>query len=218
MSLDTKIRDEKLFKIIVTSANDINVNVHSYISFLEKKNIITVEDFLNTDFDSMKIQIRTRMMYRIIKDVLNYKYNGIKMVRDVELEKIITKDQFQNSFWMILFNIGLKISSDTRHILYKLDFGESIKLIDVLKEVSKIEKERSAVKELTDFYIEYYENEIQKEFNSSCNGIVEEKTTIASLKDELVRLLNQRNALDKKISELLEQVNALEGEITNGRK
>lgn len=100
-----------------------------------------------------------------------------------------------------------------------IEFGESVKVIEVLKEISRIEYNKPPVKSLTDFYIAYYEKEnvnsshiIENntaQNNGVENDIVEEKTTVESLKDELIGLLNQRNALDMKISEKEKRVDEL---------
>lgn len=232
MDLSTKLRDEELFKICIESAGSYRTKANLDITNLEKKNIITVGDFLNADVDIMTTNKGKRRIYRIVKDILNNKYNGIKMLRDVVLERTLTKEEFQESIWRLLYELGLNLSKTTGDNLLAIEFGESVKVIEVLKEISRIEYDEPSVKSLTDFYIAYYEKEIKKENvnlshiienntaqnNGVENDIVEEKTTVESLKEELIRLLNQRNALDMKISELLNQVNALEGGKTNGRK
>lgn len=229
MDLNTKLRYEELFKICLESAGPYQTKVNLDITNLAKKNIFTVGDFLNTDVDKMTTNKYKRKIYRIVKDILNNKYNGIKMVRDVVLERTLTKEDFQETIWRLLYEeLGIIVSTKTADNLLAREFGESVKVIDVLKIISIIEYDLPSAKSLTDFYIAYYEKEnVNSSYivenntaQNNCveNDIVKEKTTVESLKDELIRLLNQRNALDMKISELLNQVNALEGGKTNGRK
>lgn len=135
----------------------------------------------------------------------------------------INKRRFSRINMRLLRELGLSLSKTAGDNLLAIEFGESVKVTEVLKEISRIEYNKPPVKSLTDFYIAYYEKEIKKEnVNSSHiienntaqnngveNDIVEEKTTVESLKDELIGLLNQRNALDMKISEKEKRVDEL---------
>ena len=135
------------------------------------------------------------------------------------LERTLTKEDFQESIWRLLRELGLSLSKTAGDNLLAIEFGESVKVIEVLKEISRIEYNKPPVKSLTDFYIAHYEKEnvnsshiIENntaQNNGVENDIVEEKTTVESLKDELIGLLNQRNALDMKISEKEKRVDEL---------
>ena len=64
----------------------------------------------------------------------------------------------------------------------------------------------------------FSENTIKSDTTITALNIVENKEELEILKNELMVLLDQRNALDIKISSLLEQINTLEGSKNNNAR
>lgn len=199
-----------------------------YIKRLKQKGITTVGDFINTDISDLTKRQHSYTRYGIKSSyrILKYKYQGKKIVEDVYLDETIREDDFNviSKDGKVeydcpkmddLFNLGFTYSySSDIDKFYKDIYMETkekeIPAIDIIKKI--MEKFSCSTNTIIGtFYINYY----KKEFMSSKSNVED----LATMKNELYELVNQRNSLDLKISQLAEQIKALEGgKITNARK
>lgn len=209
-------------------------NPSTRIKYLNEIGIFTVADYINADVTTLlesKANGPMKELFVIYQQILSYKYRGQKMVRDVYLDREYHLVKNDGDAWGILTsapkNAKSKEISSGRidHNLCELGFlrffqgrrdfsflqTEHISMIDAIKKIAELD---SKFKPLSDFYVEYYEKEIKKSETEELDV-----QNVTALKNEIVRLLSQRNKLDSKIAQLVEQVNALEGgSITNARK
>lgn len=204
MDLKTKLGEDGIFgkmergKQIVTTLN--------------KKGIFTVEDFINSDIDQIASHADVRKNYRAYQEILKYKYLGIPLTMDVLFEKQCLKGRaLEKDMGRLGFASYGAYAWERDITRISIENGGKCRYIDLLKELG------SKFEYLTDFYIEYYNTQIKKE-NKEEELIENEKDSLDTLKNELVGLLNQRNALDAKIASLLEQINTLEGGKTNNAR
>ena len=182
------------------------------VTTLNKKGIFTVEDFINSDIDQIASHGNLRKNYRAYQEILKYIYLGVPLTMDVLLEKECSMGNELNKHMSRLGFAGYG-APIWESIIARISFknGGKCRYIDLIKELS------SKFEYLTDFYIEYYNTQLNKQ-NVEETPVESDKKSLDTLKNELIGLLNQRNALDTKIASLLEQINALEGGKTNNAR
>lgn len=182
------------------------------VTTLNKKGIFTVEDFINSNVEEIASHTSVRQNYRAYQEILKYIYLGVPLTMDVLLEKECSmgKELEKHMSRLGLAGYGCRAWENT---INKIAFenGGKCRYIDLLKVIE------SKFEYLTDFYIEYYNTQIEKE-NKGEVTVESDKKSLDTLKKELISLLNQRNALDTKIALLLEQINTLEGGKTNNAR
>ncbi len=204
------------------------------IKHLNDMGIFTIADFINADVTTLlesKANSTMKNQFIVYQQILGYKYRGQKMVRDIYLDREYhIVNMGENHFPVLtsaaedaekkeVYTQGLLQALDDlgfRRFFMRRGTGsfskfEQISMIDAIKQIAQLDPD---FKPLSDFYIEYYEKEIKKPETKELD-----LQNAEALKNEIVRLLGQRYELDSKISQLVEQVNALEGgSISNGRK
>ena len=203
MDLKTRLEDESIFAKKYQAGMTIKT--------LNEKGIFTVEDFINCDIAKV-IHSSSRKQLFAFQKILKYKYLGEPLAMDIILEKeypdeiIIDRDLKRDIIKLGFGSYGFY--SLAKEILNKKG---SCKMIDI---ILRLDDKFDFLKE---FYIEYYNTQILKE-NVEEAPVESDKNSLDTLKNELVGLLNQRNALDTKIASLLEQINTLEGGKTNNAR
>lgn len=179
------------------------------ITALNKKGIFTIENFINSDINQITSDSNRKKQFRAFQKILRYKYLGEPLTIDVILDREYKNEQeinlslhddmiglgFGNYFW----------GNFPTEILAKKG---SCKMRDVILYIHGRDEHFSF---LTNFYVEYYNTQMKKDEKEE-HIIENDKESLSTLKDELVTLLNQRNALDLKISTILEKINTLKGE------
>lgn len=227
MNENIRLEDEELLFI--------GLNPATRIRELNEIGIFTVADLINADVTTLLQKGYStkpdKNLFVVYQQILNYKYRGQKMIRDVYLNKEYhllyndedifksLTDDSKNVKWEKVLNV--KLVHDLRDLgfhrfLQRARSGSFLKskqisMIDAIKRIAQLAPE---FEPLSFFYVEYYEKEIKKSETEELDA-----QNVSFLKSELLRLLSQRNELDSKIAQLTEQVNALEGgSITNGRK
>lgn len=189
-----------------------------YIKRLHDLNIYTINDFIDTDvsiFENCNLRKENKIEILLYYELLKYKYQGKRMIRDVILQKTYRKsyvgvDSFERRIEKDLSMLGISNSQGVLCGKLIRKIGNSIgeDEIDMIEIIRKM-IDSLRYRELADFYLEYYENEIQPQ--------IEDKKSLESLKNELVDLLNQSDSLDEKISGVLQQINNYEGEKNNAK-
>lgn len=196
MDLKTRLEDEELFCI--------GSNGKNRVPAVNKKGVYTVEDFLNCDVDYLS---SSNKQYRVLKDVISCKYKNTPLLRSVYLDRTVSRDNVIN----IMYNeLGFKgIPNDLHRIIKDLSTSE-IKMIDVLRYISN--DERYAYKPLIDFYVSYYDNNHSKDETK-----IDNNNNLKNARDEISFLLNLRERVDARITELNDQ-NDKEKRSSNARK
>lgn len=185
------------------------------VETLNKKGIFTVEDFINCDVELISSSKQQSTQFRAFQDLFKSYYLGQSLIREPILENEYGIDDLDN-----YLNDIEKLGYVTRRGSYSYIFkamlsGQStVKMVEILRANIPQDKSDSKVGFLNELYVNYYD-EKQKEKQASTEQDVD---LLITLKNELVGLLNQRNALDTKIASLLEQINTLEGGKTNNAR
>lgn len=197
MDLKTKLEDEILF----------SEEKSLFFKHLNEKGIYTIEDYINADLG----RTYQRIKHRGFQGILRYKYLDEPLVVDILLKRKYGREEI-NLIIQDMRKLGFEMYHKSLYNLIK-DLNpekDYVKMIDIINKLSYY----TGYINIKNFYIEYYNNVTKQE-----NVGKDEKETLESLKNELTNLIKRRNELDSKISSLLEQVNALEGEQNvNGRK
>ena len=211
MNLKTKLSDESIFYKKVQS----NIAINR----LNSKGIHTVEDFINGDVEKMTTSPRTRKVFRALQKILRYKYLNEPLILDIILEKEYDDKTLECQLSKDLASLGFEVYHPEELAKKYLKKHGTCKMIDLL--LTKTIFDVYDTYELRNFYIEYYNAQMKKkkdEKNETSHNIVENKEELEILKNELMVLLDQRDALDIKISSLLEQINTLEGSKNNNAR
>lgn len=211
MDLNTKLEDEVLF-----SANESGCKRR--VGILKKKGIFTIEDFINTDIDSLISTKEIAIQFKALQKILRYKYLGETLVQDVILDNKYNKDMI-GKLYNDLCRLGFYKASygyRFKEIVYSVvtrNESDNLKILDFLREIA-LKSTSSQAKVIAQFYVDYYDKNLNKQQDENISP-----GSIEDLKKQLVTLVAQVNKLNDKMAELIEQVNSLEGgSITNGRK
>lgn len=204
MDIKTRLEDDKvLFLNFLNSTARTNM-----LAELNKKNIFTVEDFINSDtkiFNSATRKIYTAMIHVLRNAYLNEplvydalllrEYNkdhiGISLIeRDIQILGLV---KGVNAISRALYSLGLDYNS----INNTKTTNETITMEYILENIDV----NSAGPCLQLFYINYLKK--MKETNQSKN---DETISLIELKEELQVLIKMRNDLDQKICVLQEKI------------
>lgn len=230
MDIKTRLESEELFDAQ-------NAKGKNRIISLNEHGIFTVEDFINCDIASITKTSYLRRYYIAIQHALKYKYKGEPLISDILLDKEFEIDRAKyglgvSSYFRIgiMGKLGFEIDPSTR-IAKKLvenkmkkndDYYQHsaaknggfkqdsyrVSIIEILKAIAE------SGDKLAQFYVEYQEKKELDELQQITSSEILEK-----LKSEIVLLTSQRDELNDRISQLLEQVQKLEGgNIVNGRE
>lgn len=209
MDIKIKLKDDKDFMTFLQASQSMERIPTTNIINLAKKNIITVEDFINTDVTKMSVSRPQRERYRIIQEILNYKYLGKKLIRDVILDESVFCYN-ETNIYNTLLGLGIRMRHNYVVTCIMAKINENTKVVDILKyfrNFAIISQENSGAK-LAEFYIEYYEKEIANKNEES----------LESLKHQLEELINKKNEIDESIVKLNEIINSKEKGENNGKK
>lgn len=229
MDIKTRLENEDLF-------DSQNVKGKNRITSLNEHGIFTVEDFINCDIVNITKTSYLRRYYIAIQHALKYKYKGEPLVSDVLLDKEFEFDRTKFGLGVssnyrigIMEKLGFKVDPSTR-IAKKIvenkmkandDYYQhsaaknggfkqdsyKVSIIEILKSIAQ------SGDKLAQFYVEYKEKQELEEKQQTSSE------TLQKLKSEIVLLTTQRDELDERIRQLMEQVQTLEGgNIVNGRK
>lgn len=204
MDIKTRLEDDKvLFLNFLNSTARTNM-----LAELNKKNILTVEDFINSDtkiFNSATRKIYTAMIHVLRNAYLNEplvydalllrEYHkdhiGISLIeRDIQILGLVKGG---NAISRALYSLGLDYNS----INNTKTTNETITMEYILENIDA----NSAGPCLQLFYINYLKK--MKETNKSKN---DETISLIELKEELQVLIKMRNDLDQKICVLQEKI------------
>lgn len=211
MDLNAKLEDEILFSSDETKCI-------ARLNKLKGLGILTIGDFINADIDNLIKTKEIAKQHKAFQKMLRYKYLGDVLTQDVLLDKKYNHDvniemeRLYNDMYSLGFYNPYYFQIIIRSLIER-NKDKDLKMIDYLREIS-IKTESSQGKLISQFYVDYYDNVLNKQLENPVDS-----STIEELKNQIISLLSQRNALDLKIAQLTEQVNMLEGgNITNGRK
>lgn len=215
MDIKTRLENEILFN-----------GSNQTIRILKKSKIFSIEDFIYLDIRLIGRIEKSKL--RALQKILKYKYLNIPLIMDVLLEKEYSSDclkdphlfEIRKDIRTLGFVCNTPFSICARTLIEK---NGTCKLIDILLKVleeSTILENitiKGTDKSILNFYIEYYNSHIITENLKSANG-ENNREILVALKSELTCLVNQRNELDEKTSDLEQQISTLEGgTVINGR-
>lgn len=232
MDIKTRLENEDLF-------DSQDAICKKRIISLNERGIFTVEDFINCDIASITKTSYLRKYYIAIQHVLKYKYKGEPLALDVLLDKEFEirrsvygygYETFSQVKIRIARNLGFESSragriakeivkkkaidnddyyphSADKNGGFKQD-SYNVSIMEILKAIAQ------SGDKLAQFYVDYKDKIELEERQQQTSS-----ETLEKLKSEIVLLTTQREELDKKIRQLTEQVQILEGGgIVNGRK
>lgn len=237
MDIKTRLENEELF------GYQPNIGQKRIIA-LNKKGIFTIEDFINCDAFNITTTSHKKKYYLALQHALKYKYKGEPLVLDVLLDKEYEISREMCGFGSHSYNRikiddviklgfeGYDISRIAKDILenkmkknndyYPHDISKnggikrefySISIMEIIKVLAQ------SGDKLAQFYVDYKENvDCQEKIEFEESQKQSSSETLETLKSTIILLTAQRDELDKKINQLTEQVNTLEGgNIVNGK-
>ncbi len=178
------------------------------MTILTKHGILTIEDFINADIDSITNTVGIREQFIALQKILRYKYMNESLPQSILLDCAYKKYLHPDRVMIKYF----------RELGFYNDFGDRFsedndKIIDVLRKCVMNPDAGGYIKELAQFYIDYYDKE--KENEHSLDAV----ETIKNLKKEMLSLTSQIAQLNDKINSLAERLASFEEEETKyGRK
>ena len=216
MDLNINLREDKFLFPDENNNNGKNNGSGLIVAALNKRGIFTINDLIN--YDQTKFSSNSAHYLRALIQILRYKYLGEELINDVLLESDYTnsaKDhkKLARDLKMLGFGRG-SMPKEVYNIVVSFMQRQPDRTIITMEQVLKSDSpvlrklELIGNADFRGFYLEYLE---QKRRKNQQEILEPTKEVLESLKNQLCRLITERDELDKKINDLQDKINALDG-------